>query len=247
MYSAHAGKLYLIPVPIATDTYHQVLPDYNHAMVRQIQHFLVEDISTARQYMKKIGHPQAISAINFIALDKHTVPADITTLMQPLKEGNNMGILSEAGCPGIADPGAWAVQYAHKNQIPVVPLVGPCSIVLALMASGLNGQKFAFHGYLPIDKVARKQAIKKLEAVAWQHGQTQIFIETPYRNQAMLEALLAICRPTTCLCIGKQITHSDGWIRTSTIQHWKIDTPMLQKVPAVFLIAAPNDFYQLNS
>ena len=243
----NAGKLYLIPVPIAADTYHQVLPDYNHAIVRQIHHFLVEDISTARQYIKKIEHSQAISELNFIALDKYAVPENISTLMQPLKEGKSMGVFSEAGCPGIADPGAWAVQYAHKNHIPVVPLVGPCSILLALMASGFNGQNFAFHGYLPIEKADRKQAIKKLETVAWQHGQTQIFIETPYRNQAMLEALLEICKATTCLCIGKHITHPDGWIRSNTIQNWKMDKPMLHKVPAVFLIAAPNDFYQLNS
>jgi len=158
-----------------------------------------------------------------------------------------MGVLSEAGCPGIADPGAWAVQYAHKNHIQVIPLVGPCSILLALMASGFNGQNFAFHGYLPIDKADRKQAIKKLETVAWQNRQTQIFIETPYRNQAMLEALLEVCRTTTWLCMGKHITHPDGWIRSNTIQNWKIDKPMLHKVPAVFLIAASSDFYQPNS
>jgi 16S rRNA (cytidine1402-2'-O)-methyltransferase len=242
MSSTRFGKLYLIPVPIAADTYNQVLPEYNNYIVQQIDHFLVEHLPTARRYIKRTGHPKELSAIHFIQLDKHTIPYDIAGYMQPLREGKNMGILSEAGCPGVADPGAWAVQYAHKNDIPVIPMVGPSSILLALMASGFNGQNFTFHGYLPIDRQDRKRAIKTLETVAWQTGQTQIFIETPYRNELILEALLESCKDTTKLCIGKNITHPDGWVRTNTIQNWKMNKPMLHKIPTVFLLAGQEQF-----
>lgn len=238
MYFSHHSKLYLIPVPIADETYEQVLPSYNNYIAHQIDYFLVENITSARRYIKKIGHPKSISDINFVLLNEHTIEKDIETCMHPLLEGKNIGLLSEAGCPGIADPGSWAVAYAHKHHIQVVPLIGPCSIVLGLMASGFNGQNFTFHGYLPIDKLDRKQAIKKLEAVAWQSGQTQIFIETPYRNESLLETLLDTCKTSTWLCIGKNITHSDGWIQSNTIQNWKLNRPSLHKVPTIFLISA---------
>jgi 16S rRNA (cytidine1402-2'-O)-methyltransferase len=242
MASTSFGKLYLIPVPIAANTYKQVLPEYNKHIVQQIEHFIVEDISTARRYIKIIEHPKLIADLQFYCLDKHNPIQDMSVFMHPLKEGKNIGVLAEAGCPGIADPGAWTVQYAHKNGIEVIPLVGPCSILLALMASGFNGQNFAFCGYLPIDKADRKQTIKKLETVAWQSGQTQIFIETPYRNESILEILLEVCRPTTWLCIGKNITDSKGWIKSNTIQHWKLNKPSLHKVPTVFLLAGQAQF-----
>jgi len=242
MSSTYPGKVYLIPVPIAANTYNQVLPEYNKYIVQQIEHFLVEDVSTARRYIKTIGHAKPIADLQFNCLDKHNPMQDIKVFMQPLQEGKDIGILAEAGCPGIADPGALAVQYAHKNGIEVVPLVGPCSILLALMASGFNGQSFAFHGYLPIDKQERRQVIRKLETVAWQSGQTQIFIETPYRNESIVEVLLEICRPTTWLCIGKNITDPKGWIRSNTIQNWKINKPSLHKVPTVFLLAGQRQF-----
>ena len=149
-----------------------------------------------------------------------------------------MGILAEAGCPGVADPGAAVVHYAHQHHIPVIPLVGPCSILLALMASGFSGQNFAFHGYLPINKEARNKAIKRLEMQALQNQQTQIFIETPYRNEALLAALLDTCKPTTCLCIGKNITAPDGWIQSKPIKAWKQHKPSLNQVPSVFLLSS---------
>ncbi|MHB9147707.1 MAG: SAM-dependent methyltransferase [Candidatus Amoebophilus sp.] len=242
MNSTGSGNLYLIPVPIVANTYNQVLPEYNRYIVHQIEHFLVEDVSSARKYIKAIGHAKPIAELHFNCLDKHNPMQDMRSFMQPLQEGKDIGVLAEAGCPGIADPGAWVVQYAHKNGITVIPLVGPCSILLALMASGFNGQNFAFHGYLPIDKVGRKQAIKKLETAAWQSGQTQIFIETPYRNDIILEILLETCRPSTWLCIGKNITDPKGWIKSNTIQNWKKDKPMLHKVPTVFLLARQEQF-----
>jgi 16S rRNA (cytidine1402-2'-O)-methyltransferase len=237
MASTYSGKVYLIPVPIAANTYNQVLPEYNKHIIQQIEHFIVEDISTARRYIKAIGHAKSIAELQFNCLNKHNHMQDIKVFMQPLQEGKDIGILAEAGCPGIADPGASAVQYAHKNGIEVIPLIGPCSILLALMASGFNGQSFAFHGYLPIDKQERKHVIKRLETVACQSGQTQIFIETPYRNESVMEVLLEICRPTTWLCIGKNITDSQGWIKSNTIKSWKANKPNLHKVPTVFLLA----------
>ncbi len=231
------GTLYLIPVPIAVGTYNQVIPTYNASILQQINYFLVEDARTARRFIKEVGHPKPLADIQIVEFNKHQPLQDMEAYIQPLRIGKDMGILSESGCPGIADPGAGIVQYAHKNSIPVIPLIGPCSLLLALMASGFNGQNFVFHGYLPIDKQERKQAIRQLEATAWQSRQTQIFIETPYRNEVMLEALLETCKPTTQLCIGKDITAPQGWIRSLTIQQWKNNKPPLHQVPAVFLLA----------
>lgn len=230
------GTLYLIPVPITAGTYSQVILPYNVQIAQRIDCFLVEDARAARRFIKEIGHPKPLPEIEILELNKHQPLQDINKYIQLLKAGKDMGILSEAGCPGIADPGADIVQYAHKNNIPAIPLVGPCSFLLALMASGFNGQNFAFHGYLPIDKQERKQAIRQLETTAYQSSQTQIFIETPYRNEVMLEALLETCRPTTWLCIGKDITAPQGWIRSLTIEHWKNNKPHLHQVPSIFLL-----------
>jgi 16S rRNA (cytidine1402-2'-O)-methyltransferase len=232
------GTLYLIPLPIASETHDQVLPAYNTTILQQITHFLVEDERTARRFIKKVGHPIALEDIQILPFNKHSPLQDLETCIKPLLSGHDMGILSEAGCPGIADPGAVVVHYAHQQNIPVIPLVGPCSILLALMASGFSGQNFAFHGYLPINKEACQQAIKQLEMHALQNKQTQIFIETPYRNEAMLETLLATCNPQTWLCIGKNITSSDGWIQSHTIKDWKNNKPYLKKIPVVFLLSS---------
>ena len=237
MISPSLGKLYLIPTPIADQTYNQVVPNYNQQIIHTISYFLAEDINIAAKYIKKAEHPTHFSRLYFTCIDKHFVE-DIENYMQPLKEGQHIGIFSEAGCPGIADPGAIATKYAHKNDIEVIPLVGPCSILLALMASGFNGQNFTFHGYLPIDKKEKRDTIRKIEMLASQNGYTQIFIETPYRNESILETLLETCRPNTWLCIGKNITAANGWIKSKTIQDWHKNKPTLHKTPTVFLLAS---------
>lgn len=236
MNTAQPGKLYLVPLPIAAGTHTQVIPDYVSQVVKQLEHFLAEDIRTARRYVKALGHLQPMATLQFVCLDKYTTAQQVAKYMQPVLQGKDIGLLAEAGCPGVADPGATAVQYAHQHSIEVVPLVGPCSMLLALMASGLNGQCFAFHGYLPIDQSKRKEVIKKLENAAWKQQQTQIFIETPYRNNALLATILATCQAHTLLCIGQNITAQGGWIKTKTIQQWRAHLPELHKVPAVFLL-----------
>ncbi len=233
------GKVYLIPLPIAVDTQAQVIPTYVIHTIQQLDYFLVENIRTARRYMASLGHSKPIGDLRFKCLDKYTSLEEIATYMLPVLQGKDVGILAESGCPGIADPGSLAVQYAHQHQLEVVPLVGPSSILLALMASGFNGQSFAFHGYLPINQNERQKAIKKLEKDAWQLTQTQICIETPYRNQSLLSDFLQICQPRTLLCIGKNITGQGGWIQTLSIQQWKAHLPDLHKIPAVFLLAKP--------
>lgn len=239
MHTQQPGKLYLIPTPLATHTLAQVIPTQVIEAIQRLDYFLVENIRTARRYIAEIGHPKPIHSLEFVCLHKHTPIEQIATSMQPVLSGKDAGVISEAGCPGIADPGSWAVAYAHQHQIDVVPLVGPCSIILALMASGLNGQSFSFHGYLPIQKEERKKAIQKLEKDAWQTGKTQLFIETPYRNQALLEDLLQTCQPNTLLGIGKNITAPDGWTKTYSIQDWKRIKPNMHKIPAVFLLGRP--------
>lgn len=233
---ARQGKIYLIPLPIAANTQDAVIPAYVKTIIQGLDYFLAENIRTARRYLRALDHPQPIAQLKFVCLDKHTQASQVVAYLQPIFQGRDGGILTESGCPGIADPGALAVQYAHQHHIEVIPLVGPSAILLALMAAGFNGQSFAFHGYLPIKKEERKQLIKKLENTAWRFQQTQIFIETPYRNQTLLEALLSICQPHTLLCIGKNITSKDGWVKTRPIQEWQSNKPMLHKLPTVFLL-----------
>ena len=230
------GHLYLIPLPIVVGTHTEVIPSQVGEVVKQLNYFLVEDLRTARRYVKALGHPQPIAALQFVGVNKHTTPDQVADYMQPVLKGQDAGVMAEVGCPGVADPGAMAVQYAHQHNIEVVPLTGPSSILLALMASGMNGQSFAFHGYLPVEKSQRKAAIKQLDRIAWQCQQTQIFIETPYRNQALLEAILATCRPETLLCIGKQMTAPEGWVQTRPLHQWRQSPPWLHKIPAIFLL-----------
>ena len=236
MYAAESGKIYLIPSPIATNTHLQAMPAYVPSIVAQLRYFLVENIRTARRYVKALGHPAPMATLQFVFLNKHTVASQVADYLQPVLNGTDVGILSESGCPGIADPGALAIRYAHQHGLEVLPLVGPSSVFLALMASGLNGQSFVFHGYLSIDQNQRKATIKNLERAAWKLSQTQIFMETPYRNQVLLATLLRVCRPDTLLCIGKNITGEDGWVKTLSIQHWKKTPLALPKVPAIFLL-----------
>ncbi len=230
------GKLYIVPLPIAADTHAEVIPVQVVRAVRQLRYFLVENLRTARRYVKALAHPQPIDTLAFEVLDQHTTAQQVAAQLEPVLQGQDAGVLAEAGCPGIADPGAVAVQYAHQHGIPVVPLVGPSSVLLALMGSGLSGQSFAFQGYLPIAQQQRRATIRRLEKWAQQHRQTQIFIETPYRNQALLHTLLATCQSTTQLGIGQHLTAPDGWLQTQTVQQWQQHPPTLPKVPAIFML-----------
>ena len=230
------GRLFLIPTVIAPDTALQVLTPQIPDTVNTLTYFLVENVRTARRFLSSIKVAQPIDSLDFQLLDKRTAIEEIPPLFRPVFRGHDMGILSEAGCPGVADPGAKAVAYAHQHDVQVIPLVGPSSILLALMASGLSGQSFAFHGYLPIDKGERKQAIKKLEKEAIQRQQTQIFMETPYRNQQLLGDILSCCQKSTRLCIARNVTAPDELIRTKTIQQWEKISIDLHKVPTVFLL-----------
>ncbi|MEK6477602.1 SAM-dependent methyltransferase [Catalinimonas sp. 4WD22] len=230
------GKIYLLPTVIAEDTIEQVLPASVKATANKLNYFLVENVRTARRFLSALGVEQPISSLHFEVLNKRTPEEVLSKLFEPVMQGQDIGILSESGCPGVADPGSIAVNYAHKHNIQVIPLVGPSSFLLALMASGFNGQSFVFHGYLPIDKQERTKAIRQIEKQAQEQQQTQMFMETPYRNNQLLEALLRTCRKSTKLCIAKGVTSADEYIKTMSIQEWKKHKPDLHKIPTVFLV-----------
>ncbi len=230
------GKLYLIPTTIAEDTQASVIPAQVRNMLPSIQYFLAEDIRTARRYLSSLKVYDSIEPLHFQVLDKKTKAGQLKELFQPLEAGNNLGILSESGCPGVADPGALAVHYAHAHGIQVVPLVGPSSLLLSLMASGLNGQRFAFHGYLPIDAKDRQQSIRELEKESKQKNQTQLFIETPYRNQAVFNDLVKTLGPVTWLTVAYDITGNAEMIKTNTVANWRKEKLQLDKLPCVFLL-----------
>lgn len=228
--------LYLIPVILGDTEIDRVLPSYNAEVIMSIKHFIVENVRTARRFLKKVNKDIDIDSLTFVELNKHTSPESISTYLEPLVKGSSVGVISEAGCPAIADPGADVVAIAQRKGLRVIPLIGPSSIILSLMASGFNGQSFAFHGYLPIDKSERAKKIKTLEQHIYSDNQTQIFIETPYRNNKMMEDLLTFCRPQTKLCIAADITCEGEFIKTRTLKDWKGKMPDLSKVPCIFLI-----------
>lgn len=231
------GKLYLLPATLGElESTKRAIPDFNIDIMHSLDVFIVEQIRTARRFLVKIKHPTPIDQITFYELNKHTRDEELSTYLNKAIEGKSIGLLSEAGTPCIADPGAAIVEIAHSLRINVVPLVGPNSIILALMASGFNGQHFVFHGYLPIDRTALTKKIKEMEANAKRLEQTQIFIETPYRNAKMLESLAAICEPQTLLCIATDITLETESIRTMTISKWKKEKMDFHKKPTVFLL-----------
>lgn len=232
------GKLFLIPTIIAEGTQQAVIPASVIEALKQINHFLAEDVRTARRYLSSLKIYEFIEPLDFKVLNKNTKEQELKELFAPLSEGKNLGILSESGCPGIADPGALAAKYAHQQGIQVVPLTGPSSILLALMASGLNGQKFAFHGYLPIDSKESAEAIKTLEKESRSKRQTQVFIETPYRNNAVTTNLLKALHEDTLLCIAIDVTGKDESIQTKSIKDWRKHPPEFPKLPAVFLFLA---------
>lgn len=228
--------LYLLPVTLGDTPVEKVLPSYNREIILQIRHFIVEDVRSARRFLKKVDRDINIDELTFYPLNKHTSPEAISGYLKPLQEGNSMGVISEAGCPAVADPGADVVAIAQRKNLKVVPLVGPSSIILSVMGSGFNGQSFAFHGYLPIEPGERQKRLKELEQRVYSEHQTQLFIETPYRNNKMLEDILKACRPQTELCVAANITCEGEYIKTKTVQEWKGHLPDLSKIPCIFLI-----------
>ncbi|MCD7916830.1 MAG: SAM-dependent methyltransferase [Tannerellaceae bacterium] len=228
--------LFLIPVTLGDTEHSRVLPKYNREIISGIRHFIVENIRTARRFLKKAIPSLVIDELTFYELNKHTTAEQAAGYLHPLSQGESMGIISEAGCPAIADPGADVVAIAQQKGYTVIPLVGPSSILLAVMASGFNGQSFAFHGYLPIESAERTAMIRKLESRMYAENQTQLFIETPYRNNKLAEELLRTCRPGTRLCIAADITCENEYIKTRTVREWKGKLPDLNKRPAIFLI-----------
>ena len=229
--------LYLLPVTLGDTAIDKVLPAYNAGIIREIKHFIVEDVRSARRFLKKVDREIDIDTLSFYPLNKHTSPEDISGYLNPLAEGHSMGVISEAGCPAVADPGADVVAIAQRRNLKVVPLVGPSSIILSVMASGFNGQSFAFHGYLPIEPNERSKRLKELEGRIYSEHQTQLFIETPYRNHKMLDDILKACRPQTKLCIAANITCEGEYIKTRTVKEWKgTALPDLSKIPCIFLL-----------
>ena len=227
--------LYLIPSSLGSDDVHLFLPQGTLDIIRTLKYFIVENEKTARYFLKTCNIPIAQSELVISVLDKHSTP-DFNALLTPALQGNDMGLLSEAGCPAVADPGAGVVKVAYSNNILVMPLIGPSSLLLALMASGMNGQSFCFHGYLPIDAEERVRKIKLLEKDSITRKQTQIFIETPYRNNQLLKDLMNQCDPSSRLCIACNLTLPDQFISTKKIAIWKKELPDLNKKPTVFLI-----------
>ena len=228
--------LYLLPVTLGDTPIDRVLPNHNLEIMRGIRHYIVEDVRSARRFLKRAVPDIDIDLLTFYPLNKHTRPEEISTYLHPLSGGMSMGVISEAGCPAIADPGADVVAIAQRKHLKVVPLIGPSSIVLSLMASGFNGQSFSFHGYLPIESAERAKKLRALEQLIYSESQTQVFIETPYRNHRMIEDVLHNCRPLTKLCIAANITCDDEFIQTRTVKDWKGQVPDLSKKPCIFLL-----------
>lgn len=229
--------LYLIPVTLGDTPLDRVLPAFNREVILGIRHFIVEEVRTARRFLKQVEKSIDIDSLQFYPMGKHADAALFARYLEPLRRGESVGVISEAGCPAVADPGADVVAIAQREHLKVVPLVGPSSILLAVMASGFNGQSFAFHGYLPIDHADRAKKLKQLEARSAAEGQTQLFIETPYRNARMMADILAACAPTTRLCVAAGLTTEQEFIRSATLKEWKqAPLPDLAKIPAIFAI-----------
>lgn len=231
-----SGTLYLIPNLLGESTPERVLPAFNTKIINNIRYYIVENIRTTRRFLKKVDKNIDIDRLTFFELNQHTDPQIIGSYIDPLLHGEDMGIVSEAGCPAVADPGALVVELAQQKNIQVVPMVGPSSILLALMASGFNGQSFSFEGYLPIDNDKRIKRLKVLENRIYTENQTQIFIETPYRNNKIVQDFIAHCRPSTKLCIASEITTDNEFIKTKPLGRWKNTCPDLSKKPTIFLL-----------
>lgn len=236
------NALYLIPVPINIGRVEDALPCGNIEIIKELKYFIVENVRTSRRFLKKFDKNIDISELTFYELNEHTLENEISGYLEPLRSGVPMGVMSEAGCPGVADPGASVVRIAQAENLKVVPLVGPSSILLSLMASGLNGQNFAFRGYLPVEQKERDKMIRQLEHQSRKEDMTQIFIETPYRNMKMMEALLSNLGDETLLCVASDVmSPTSENIKTLSVKIWKTKRYDIPKVPAIFL------FYSLSS
>lgn len=232
--------LYMIPVAISDSPLNFFIPPQNIETISSIKYFIVENIRTARRFLKKMNREINIDGLTFYELNGHTAQNEISSYLEPLRKGNPMGVMSEAGCPGVADPGASVARIAQKEGLRVIPLVGPSSILLALMASGLNGQNFAFHGYLPVENSQRDKAIKEFETQSRKQDLTQIFIETPYRNGKLFESLLKNLSSETLLCVASDISSPEGEIiKTKTVKEWKSQNFELKKAPTIFMFYHP--------
>ena len=229
-----SGTLYLIPVPLGPVSPDSCLPPDTLAVARRLEYFVVERAKTARAHLKAMGHPQPLQSLQIEELNEHTTAAAIPPLLAPLKAGHDVGLLSEAGCPAVADPGAALVMAAHRDNISVVPLIGPSSILLALMASGLGGQRFAFHGYLPAKEPERSQKIRELEITARRDIATQLFIETPYRSVALMEALATTLTPNTFISVGADLSLPGQLIQTRSAKNWRGQTDLVKDRLVVF-------------
>ncbi len=233
------SALYLVPVPISGAPVSDVIPEGNLEILRQLRHFIVENLRTARRYLKHVDAAFPIGDCTFDVLDRHTSPEAVGAMLEPLRKGEPMGVMSEAGCPAVADPGSHPVEIAQREGLRVIPLVGPSSILMSLMASGFNGQGFSFHGYLPIDATERKKALKRLESESASRQMTQIFIETPYRNNRMVALLSETLSPSTMLCVACDITDPEKEeVVAAKAQAWKKRKYDFDKRPAIFLLYA---------
>ncbi len=230
------GKLYLIPTLLGETDTGKVIPSGTLELIRELDVFIVEELRSARRFLKKAGFPKSFDLVDFLLLNEHTPPGELTSLLSPALEGKNMGLLSEAGMPCVADPGSALVRIAHEKGIRVIPLSGPSSILLALAASGFNGQRFSFVGYLPVDKEQRKRKIREIERAVYEKDETQIFIETPYRNDQMFRALAEACRPETLLCLAADLTAESEQILVRSIADWRKAMTEIGKRPCVFLL-----------
>ena len=233
------STLFLIPTTLGETKTDKVIPRFNIEIVNQLRYFIVENVRSARRFLKKCNPEIDIDALTFYELNKHSNKNEVANYLLPMKSGESIGVISEAGCPAVADPGADIVAIAQSKGYKIVPLVGASSILMAMMASGFNGQSFAFHGYLPIDAGERIKKLKQLENRAYNENQTQLFIETPYRNQKLAEDILQHCKPQTQLCIAMNITCDDEYIVTKSVQAWRGKLPDMHKKPCVFLIYHP--------
>ncbi len=230
------AKIYLIPTTLGESEISSVIPQNIKTIIEELNFFIVENIRTTRRYIRKVSKTKNIDGITFFELNKHTNKNELSDFLHPALQGNDIGIISEAGNPGIADPGADIVSIAHQKGIQVVPLVGPSSILLALISSGLNGQNFAFNGYLPINPNVRQKKIQSLEHRSKIENQSQIFMETPFRNMKMLNDIFSACKKNTLLCIATDITLSSEFIKTKTIADWKKNKPEINKRPTIFIL-----------
>jgi len=230
------GKLYLVPTTLGDTSPLEVMPISVKKVIEHIDIYVVENEKTARRFIKKISPSKSQPGLTLFPLNKFTEESEIPSYLDPCLRGQSVGLLSEAGVPGVADPGADVVKIAHQKGIQVIPLVGPSSILMAMMSSGMNGQNFAFNGYLPIDQKERKQEIKRLEKLSYEHGQSQLFIETPYRNDKMLQNIVETVHPNTMICIACDITLPTEYIVTKPASFWKTNAPDLHKRPAIFII-----------